>query len=637
MLIKDKAIPLVRKFGDLCRAPAAAWKRGTSWERTAVQLDDISRELEVLSGSSEGDFLALGEKLQDFYVRTGNLSRESSSIANLLSGEEVSGAIDAFQQIFDTVNRLEQRSAKSVERLREILDDLARMQAQLEGFRKTVMSLRVLCISTRVESARVGDERSGFGILSEEVARMAREIESKHEQLLELSESFRRLISETLGKVVSLDSVRREQAKRLFDSILTSLRALTEKHEQSSHVAAGITGRFEAIFRSTGEIVSSIQFHDITRQRIEHASESFRSLLNGGGGVVQTGESGGAGLWGAHRRSIAARGLRRSGRVCGLEAAQLRQAADELVEAVDTVIGNLGQIASNISRILEETRDLTGTADETERSFLSKLEGNVSLISSAMSGYGEARGALLSAMGSAGSTLGNMRQFAGDIQGIGMKLKLIALNAMVKASHMNEEGSALAALADAFHQLSVGSCGCIDQVTDSLGKVTKASVELSGQFGTDEGDGGMASISGALRAQIEVLRGVNDSVGAYLRDVCEEGAALAGDIRSTAEGVDMHHRISGVMHSATVELEGISTLAQSLFPEGVAAEDAEFIRALEASYTMEKERAVHQTILTTSAAGEVPGLEAGQGGTDAAGQGDQESSEEDLGDNVELF
>jgi len=239
-------------------------------------------------------------------------------------------------------------------------------------------------------------------------------------------------------------------------------------------------------------------------------------------------------------------------------------------------------------------------------------------------------------MGAAGDTLGNMRQFAGDIQGIGVKMKLIALNAIVKASHMQEDGSALAALADAFHQLSVGSCGCIDSVSESLGRVTSASVALSGRFqedGEDGTDDRILSISGALRSQIETLRSVNDSVGTYLREVCEEGEALAEDIRGTALGVDMHRRISGTMHAATLQLEALAALTQSLYPEGDSEEDAEFIRALEASYTMEKEREVHQSLLAVAASDAAHAMSgaAGEGGKEA------EASEDDLGDNVELF
>src|SRR5208283_4753963 len=53
----------------------------------------LGRDLESLGKSTEGEFLAIGEKLQVFYQRAGEISKIASSVAGLMSGEELGAVI----------------------------------------------------------------------------------------------------------------------------------------------------------------------------------------------------------------------------------------------------------------------------------------------------------------------------------------------------------------------------------------------------------------------------------------------------------------------------------------------------------------------------------------------------------------
>ncbi len=629
---------LYEKFAEVFPAFISKWKRGGFGKEIALQLGPLGEKLKTLSRSSEGDFLSLGERLQDFYVRTREISRTSSSIAGLLSGAEVAGAIEAFRAIFEQLKQFESRSGQSAHILKQVIEDLTTMQDQLEGLRKIVMFLRVLCISTKVESARVGDERSGFGILGNDVAKMAVDIETQYGRLFARSTELSRLISEAFDRVVSIDTQRRQQARIVFDRTLSNLHALTEKHAQSSLVAGEITSRYEAISRSIGEIVASMQFHDITRQRIEHSAESLIQLsVPAPSGTPRNGPDN----LPVPAPETCSGYLQRSGDMCRLHAAQLRQAENELAAAVENIAGNLEEIAVNISGISGETRTMAGTANETDRSFLSEIETGVSSILSALSGYEEARRELSSAMASSSATLGDMCQFAGTIQGIGLKMKLLALNAIVKASHMEEEGAALGVLAEAIHRLSTESSGYIESVSGSLDRITTASAALSGGDRQNANDPGseIGSITSALETQTNTLRSVNEDVISLLAKVNEEGLALSREIAMSAREIDFHRRIAGIMDAAVQQLDGIAAKTRSLLPESTEIEDAGYLKAIEATYTMEKEREIHKSILVTSGPPHEQNCPKPENNCAEKPGGTEElqADGDDLGDNIELF
>ena len=66
--------------------PANGWRQA---------LLALGTDLESLGKSTEGEFLSIGEKLQSFYQRAGNISKISSSVASLMSGEE----LDSYRRI----------------------------------------------------------------------------------------------------------------------------------------------------------------------------------------------------------------------------------------------------------------------------------------------------------------------------------------------------------------------------------------------------------------------------------------------------------------------------------------------------------------------------------------------------------
>ena len=201
-----------------------------------------------------------------------------------------------------------------------------------------------------------------------------------------------------------------------------------------------------------------MQFHDITRQRIEHVQQALAGLgpherSAGNAGPQRVGEF----LFGCIRQKPKGTGedLRLAGDVCHLQIAQLHYARDELVSAVNNILDNLNALADLVAEMARETSKMAGAADETGQSFLTGVEAGFSSVTSALKAYGEADRELSLAMGSVGSMLGEMSEHTGNIESIGEKIKRLALNATVKACHIGEEGATLGVLAEAIHQLSV--------------------------------------------------------------------------------------------------------------------------------------------------------------------------------------
>jgi len=648
------------------------WKERLHNHGRLHRLGSSANELETLAKSTEGDFLAIGAKLQDFYHRAEEISKISASVVTLLSGKEIDSVIGGFREVMDRIRQLEDESRRSVEALRHLTEVLSTLERNLSGFDKIVRSLRVLCVTTRIESAGLGGREGGFNVLADEVSKLALEIEEKYPHLLARTESLNNLIGETLLKVSALEVRQRAQAGIIIDKTMASLESLTEKHASSSRGATGIAERYDAVSRSIGEIVTSMQFHDITRQRIEHAKEALEGICHGERATDEPrkAEEGGQQRPGAEwarnmkERSISVwngkgnrsespgERLRMAHGICQLQIAQLRNARDAMLGAVENIIMNLRGVADFVTRMSRETQTLAGTADETGHSYLSEIETGFSAVGSAFSAYTGLDRELSSTMGSVGTSLGNMLAFAADIEGIGQRIKLIALNSIVKAAHIGEEGRTLGVLAESIHQLSVETCLTTGTVSGSLRSMTSEAESLCAVNTADDGKKGgeVDRVQEVLTTLLTDLQNVSQRTVALLARMKNEGCDLSEDILRTAESIEVHHRVDSVLSGVVSQLEEIVTSCRPSFSVDGQSDTAEQYQALAASYTMQEERAVHHSLLSGEAASEKPSSDSlslaaaasitGIGAGVGAGDHDKESEEqsgEDLGDNVELF
>jgi len=660
---------LKRSLSSLAGA-SSIWKRVTFKRHRAPQLEAIGNTLLDLSGSSEGEFIALGERLLSFHLRTTEMSQLSSSVTQLLSSEEVSGAARVFQSVISQIKEFENNSGRSVHLLGDVLENLSGMLNHLEGFQKIVMFLRVLCISIRMETARIGRDENGMGILADEVAKMIGDIESRHRQLLEGAESLVHLIRQTTARVRSLESMRNAHAEVIFDHTLSCLRTLGDKQARSSAFAADTAAHYHAIAGSIGEIVTSMQFHDITRQRLEHTAHALldqsNTLLARSGENNEAGSGGnGTGLmkWVPKIRGFeGSDSLALTADLCELQAAQLSQATDEFVHAVDSIVANLKNISYSVSEISSKNSEFVKT-DASDNTCVSDLQSGVSSILSGLREYGAIEREVSGAMDIAGKTLSDLSQYAEGIRAIGVKMKLIALNAIVKASQLGDGGGSLGVLAESIHKLSIDSGSCIQSVTQSLDSISTASSNLSSQAVShnSEPGGEIDTIVRALEGPVDALRSADQSAVSILAQLNEQGRALSDDINLSASRITVHNRFEEQAGPMADQLLEIAEFSHSLVRKPPRSSASNQLAAIQSSYTMESERLIHESVLTgkqkpdriaaRDSAGEAAGIEQGDISSGPAllmedapvsspctnKQEEVDKDEEDFGDNVELF
>ncbi|WP_243373061.1 methyl-accepting chemotaxis protein [Geotalea sp. SG265] len=575
-----------------------------------------------IAGATEEEFLATGANLHDFYGRAGQISEKSSEMAGQVSGEEISRTIQRLQEILQQMEEYlvhgEKETEQSSKTLRSILELLDKTATPLSGFRKINKSLRMLGISTKIESARLGQSAAGFDTLANDVGQLSIQVLEKAGTILEQKDQLNTVIRQTLNQVLDLGMEQRHQVQGTLERTQTSLAALTQVNSRCSKSASAIAEASGVVSRNIGEVVMSMQFHDIVRQQIEHVAEALDDLQNS----LESGTD--------DREDVQDLARKAAG-ICQLQTAQLAHARDELNNAVGRIVDNLHNIAAKQSRLSEDTRAMAGVADQTGSSFLTGLEADLTMVAAVLDQSSQLNRTLTKAMGTVAETVMEITNFVNDIEFIGEEIELIALNAQVKAALTGEEGAALGVLAEAIQRLSVDAIAQTSAVSAMLTQVTDATEGLctSARADVTELDVEVEEMVNSLPALLQSLQGVNDSLSGCLASMRGAVQILCSDIDTATNGITAHHQVSSVIDQVMEELNAIIGEALTIAP---ASKGEDTLMQLADRYTMDSERKIHNSIMQKD-----------EGAMEKSGSAGPPAdvyvlpSGDDLGDNVELF
>jgi methyl-accepting chemotaxis protein len=545
-------------------------------------------QLIELNCTTEAEFLEIGQKLQDYYGRAKEIAGLSSSVAGLLFGTQMSDIMDRTRELKSHLQQIEDNSSRGTAILQGICGTIRSVGSQLNGFYKIVMQLRMLCLTIKVESARLNDQSLSFDILASDVGKLALEIENKCDSLDEWVRKLGMLIQKTLQQVLGLETSLQRQSKVIVDKTMGNLESLKAQHQLATAGAEQLAKRYESVSRSIAEVITSLQFHDITRQQIEHVKQALDQLaseLDDQGSRLSRFRRG---FWNK---------IRSAAQVCRLQRAQLVCAGDELIGATKRIIDNLRGVARNVSEMTTETQTLVGKTGEAEGSLLDGIEHGFSSLSEALANHDKASRELADTTHSVGNALEQMSAFAADIEAIGLKIKLVSLNAIVKAAQIGEEGASLAVLAEGIHGLSIETCQQTDIQSGTLRSIATASSELDHSTSSDDDlSSGADSIAEEMEAVLRSLRELNANIMSMQSRIEDAGRKLSDEIEKSVSLVTVHEKVQKVSDDIIAELDNRAYRLASLLPELPVSERSQDLESLESAYTMETERQIHESL-----------------------------------------
>lgn len=591
----------------------------TGWKKTILPSIDT---LNVLAGTTEDEFLQIGSRLQQFYARSTEISRMASQLVEAVSGELSQTVIRRLRQIISEMEEylagVREQSNESCTTLEQILALLNRVSEPLEGFNKMYKTLRMLSISTKIESARIGEKGIDFLTLAIDVEKLSHQVNNKSANIMQHRQTLSEIISENLQIVRSSESSQDSEVCGILGSASLSLESLVSVNQRCNHFGELVASISLEVSGNIGEVVSSMQAHDITRQQIEHILEALERLTP----ALDLPEIQPIDL--QQQKKI----VTEAGDVCELQAAQLRHAATELNEAVSSIIENLRDIARKQSQMTEQSICLTGAGDSSGKSFVEEISSGLSTVNGVLARCSQTDHELSAIMQEVAQTIGEISGFVTDIEEIGSEIDLIALNSQIKAAHTGTEGAALGVLAEAIKRLSLDAVVQTEAVSETLLQVNNVTGHLLQDVVKDSGEtsGLISAMETDIQDIIGALGQMNQTLFHLLSDLTEKVNSLTDDIEQVTSSINVHEKMAALAETVFTSLEKIVAEAREIEPASI--EFKENLRHMEERYTMASERHIHDMIARKRSGGKSESI---------ISKNIPVSDETEFGDNVDLF
>lgn len=169
----------------------------------------------------------------------------------------------------------------SVNMVRELDGVQSRTQA-IDGFLLDVEKLAdqtsLLALNADIEAARVGEHGRGFSVVAQEVRRLSKRSHEFSDRIRVHLKEVRTGLSKTYGDMRTLSAADMEHALQIKEDVFSLTRSLEGKNREVAETVSRINEISKEIAQDVQNVVVSLQFQDITSQKLNGMLEPMDDL-----------------------------------------------------------------------------------------------------------------------------------------------------------------------------------------------------------------------------------------------------------------------------------------------------------------------------------------------------------------------
>jgi hypothetical protein len=582
---------------------------------TAESLGQVIADLHLLNHDTEQGFVSIGGKLAEFMQTVSVISSELTALGNAENGQRAS------QSLTHALDRSMEMRASLGDHdggLAGMRHEVGLLRRTLSGFQETVSTFRTLGLATRIETARLESTRAEFSDLADDVSLLADQIHTKVESALSIADSLIPPIEIAMREISVLEAGRTKDLPALISGTLASLSAFREVQDRAHESSDRLGAQYDAISDGFKKLIVSIQFHDITRQQVEHVIEVLERLS------PELGKEDGNPS--RHPRGTSA--------VLALQSAQLADADKKFRASVESVERNLEGIAKHVLEMANESRELSGLREDGEGSFFLPMEQDCGAILISLGHTSNAEVATRATRKGLAKSIDRMREPIQEIQKIGSRMRRMALNARISAFRLGDTGSTLDVIAGSVQQLAFECNERSESLVASLESIGETATRASEKYGLDSanvpGNGDGNRYVDELRLAVADLHSATERSFALISQIVARGDRLADDLAATRKTFSVGTLFAEAVIRAQGSFQMIGMKAQCDLPSDESEESESGLADFMSHYTMQAELDVHEDV-TRAVSGATPVAAQVESQNASPGEADE------LGDNVEFF
>ncbi len=569
---------------------------GTEVGASKDKLIKIADELELLSRSTEDDFLLIGNKLNDLSDGCSKNSDHANAIIQMVEGGEgfkIGAMQELFNRAFENTGSCSTAITTGIDDMRFLSERLGEINGLSEFLERLSKSINIIGILSRIETSRL--EGTDFSSMTAVVDDLALQIAKSTAEITMSGNDVKNSISLIVENMTTCIATFSEDIEFATARMRTILDEMDLMKNKASLACGRIEGRSSQMMPEIGEVIAALQYHDIFRQQMEHVCNALREIAARSAEASNSPDS----------------AIRKSARKWLWDVIQIQ------VSQLDNVISQAGSAAAGITTHLTRISDLAEAQAEDSSTILNEEESGSLVIDKIRHELDELASVtgrckkmtqeMLDAVTDASDRIALMTGHITNIKTISENISLLAINAIIKVARTGEAGRALEVLADRIQMLA-------REASDEIGQgagIIQSILEKASEF--------KANLSGVLNNQLAAAQTITDeslragkelmnadkALVSSMSEISSVTGTLKDDVKSLVDGIQFNEKmrsdIGGYMANLTAIAEGLNREAGGAIQEESAELPPE-LKELERLYTMESEREVHNAVMSTGRA-----------------------------------
>ena len=245
----------------------------------------LTGQLAEVMQQTETAALDLGKSFMNIVGRSQDQAKKTSQSLTTFAGNgsENSGTLldisrKTLLEVIDSMKINANREAQTLKEMEAIIAHMKNISAIVNEIESIANQTNLLALNAAIEAARAGEQGRGFAVVADEVRKLS---DRSNASALEIRKRIATIdnnvqeMYEEAGRRIS-ESGRKSEESELV--VVNALNKIDEANHSAKKQLDELTGESESLARDISGILMSMQFQDITRQRIEHVIEPLQAL-----------------------------------------------------------------------------------------------------------------------------------------------------------------------------------------------------------------------------------------------------------------------------------------------------------------------------------------------------------------------